>query len=434
MKMEKKCNNRLPFMMMAAMLVITGMALQAQDWPQWRGHNREGVSKETGLNLDWTSKKPALKWVFREAGFGYTAPTIVGTTLYSQGGSNGKDFAFALDVNTGAVKWKQDLGDEFVDPQNRGNGPRGSVTVDGDKLYLVRGGGQIHCLSASDGKMIWHKDFISDFGGRLMSSPNWGFSESPLVDGNLVICTPGGANGNMVALNKNTGDLVWRCTEWTDNASFSSAIIAEVGGIRQYIQQSNKGVGGVSAKDGKLLWKIDNSSYRTAVIPTPIFNDNMVYVTNGYNGGCMGIQLTKEGEGIKADTIYKNRNMDNQHGGVVLINGYIYGHSDRPSDSWVCQNFKTGEIVWSRKHQDTDVGKGSLFAIGDSLVLFGLKNGTLSVVAASPDGWKEFGKIEIPERIKDDQTTDKELWSHPVIANGNLYLRDHNLLFCFDLK
>ena len=430
--MKSKNNLWLPFMTMVAILAIAGNKLKAQDWPQWRGHNREGVSRETGLNLDWSASKPALKWVFRQSGFGYSAPVIVGTTLYCQGGSNGKDFAFALDVNTGNLKWKQELGEEYVDSGNRGNGPRGSVTVDGDKLFLVRGGGQIHCLSATDGKMIWQKDFKTDFGGKLMTG--WGFSESPLIDGNLVVCSPGSANGTMAALDKNTGAVVWRSKEWTDDAGYSSAIIAEVGGIRQYIQQSGKGVAGISAKDGKLLWKVDNAAYRTAVIPTPVFSDNIVYVTNGYNAGCMGILLSKDGEGIKAETIYTNKEICNQHGGVVLINGYIYGHSERPSDSWVCQNMKTGEIAWSKKCQEVGIGKGSVFGIGDRMILFDMVTGKITVVAASPDGWKEFGSFEIPERMKDDPSTDKAVWTHPVVANGNLYLRDHDLLFCFDLK
>ena len=431
--MRKESNIWFPFMMMVTMLVMTGMALQAQDWPQWRGHNRDGVSKETGLNLDWSSSKPALKWVFRQSGFGYSAPTIVGTTLFCQGASNGKDFAFALDVNTGNMKWKQELGAEFE--QDRGNGPRGSVTVDGDRLYLIRGGGQIHCLSAADGKMIWQKDFTSELGGKLMS--NWGFSESPLVDGNLVICTPGGDNGTMAALNKNTGDVVWRSKEWTNPSSHSSPIIAEVGGIRQYVNHGSLGVAGVSAKDGKLLWKVDypaTSRRMSAVIPTPIFNENMVYVTNGYGAGCMGIRLTKEGEGIKADTVYTNKVIENQHGGVAMINGYIYGHCENPSNSWVCQNMKTGEMVWSKKCQDAGIGKGSLLVIGDRLILVDEQNGTTVVAAASPDGWKEFGRIEIPERMKDDPSQDKKVWTHPVIANGHLYLRDHDLLFCFELK
>ena len=433
MKMKSRNTFWLPSLMMVALLVMTGIEIKAQDWPQWRGPNRDGVSKETGLNLDWSASQPALAWTFREAGFGYTAPAIVGTTLYSQGGSKGKDFAFALDVNTGKLKWKTELGAEFE--QDRGNGPRGSVTVDGDKLYLIRGGGQIHCLSVVDGKMRWQKDFKTDFGGKLMSG--WGFSESPLLDGNLVICTPGGDDGTMIALDKNTGEVVGRSKEWTDPAGYSSAIVAEVGGIRQYIQQALKGVAGISAKDGKLLWKIDYppaSRRPAAVIPSPIFNDNMVFVTNGYGNGCMGIRLAKEGEGIKADTIYTGRVIENQHGGVVLINGYIYGYSERPSDSWVCLNIKTGEIVWSQSNKDAGIGKGSILGVGNRLLLFDMQKGTLAVVAASPDGWKEFGRMEIPERTKDDPSQDKCLWTHPVIANGKLYLRDQDLIFCFDLK
>jgi len=430
MKMKSKAKSGLPSMMMVAILIISAMYANAQDWPQWRGANRDGVSKETGINVDWTQKKPPLLWTFRQAGAGYAAPTIVGTTLYGQGAADGNDFAFALDTQNGNLKWKQILGKQSV--LERGDGPRGSVTIDGDKLYLIRGDGQIHCLSAADGKILWQKDFKADFGGKMMSQ--WGYSESPLVDGNSVICTPGGSQGTMVALNKNTGAVVWACKEWTDDAGYSSPIVAEVSGIRQYIQQSSKGVAGVSAKDGKLLWKIDNAAYRIAVIPTPVFNDNMVYVTNGYNGGCMGIRLSKEGEDIKAETIFTNtRDISNQHGGVVLINGNIYGHSERPSDSWICQNMKTGDIVWSQKTQDAGVGKGSIFAIGGRLLCFDMVTGILAVVAASPDGWKEFGRISIPERTK-VSTQDNQLWTHPIVANGKLYLRDHDLLFCFDVK
>ncbi|MDR0794899.1 MAG: PQQ-like beta-propeller repeat protein [Tannerella sp.] len=421
------------FLMMATVWIIAGMDLYAQDWPQWRGANRDGISKEIGLNLDWTAKKPALMWTFKQAGAGYSSPSIVGTTLYGQGNENGKDFVFALDTQTGNQKWKQILGDGNTEQtaNDRGAGPRGSVTVDGDKLYLIRSGGQINCLSAADGKMIWQKSFLSDFGGKMMS--DWGFSESPLVDGNLVVCTPGGSGGTLVALDKNTGATIWRTTAWTDEAGYSSAIVAEAGGIRQYIQQSGKGVAGISSKDGKLLWKIENPAYRTAVIPTAIFQDNMIYVTNGYRGGCMGIQLTKQGDGVKAETVYTNPVITNQHGGVVLANGHIYGYSENPSASWVCQNFKTGKVVWEQKGQEVGVGKGSVFCVGDRLLLMEERSGTITVISASPDGWKVFGKLEIPERSK-IQTQDHMVWTHLVVANGKLYLKDHDLLFCFNLK
>ena len=409
---------------LVVLLVMNAMDLRAQDWLQWRGENREGVVKQAGLNLDWSEKKPPLTWTFRQAGAGYSAPVVVGTTLYGQGAGDGKDFAFALDTQTGKLKWEQALGAEFE--QDRGDGPRGSVMIDGDKLYLIRGGGQIHCLSAADGNMIWQKDFKKDFDGKMMSQ--WGFSESPLVDGNLVICTPGGKHGTMAALDKNTGAVVWRCKEWTDDAGYSSPIVAEINGVRQYIQQSAKGVAGVSAKDGKLLWIVEISGYRTAVIPTPICHDNMVYVTAGYNAGCHYIKLTKSGDKFDAEIVYANRNMVNQHGGVVLIDGHIYGYSD--NTAWTCQNLKTGETVWSQRNKDEK--KGAVLGVNDRLILLDEKSGTLTVVAASPDGWKEFGKIEIPERTE-VKSQDKAVWTHPVIANGKLYLRDHDLLFCFNL-
>ena len=423
-----KNNFVLPLAGLAAWLAVFAMEVNAQDWHQWRGVNREGIVKATGLNLDWTAKKPPLVWTFRQGGSGYSAPTIAGTTLYCQGADDGGDFAFALDTKTGDLKWKQTLGEQYT--ESRGNGPRGSVTVDGDKLYLIRGGGQIHCLSAADGKILWQKDFKNDFGGKMMS--NWGYSESPLVDGSLVICTPGGENGTMAALDKNTGAVVWRTNEWTDPSGYASAIIAEVGEIRQYIQQGDKGVAGISAKDGTLLWKIDyppTPRRMSAVIPTPIFNNNMVYVTNGYGGGCMGIRLAKTDDVIKAETVYANKDLVNQHGGAVLVNSHIYGFSD--GVGWVCQNFETGETVW--RERINEVFKGAVLAVNDRLLLLNERDGLLTVIAASPDGWKEFGRMTIPERTK-ITTKDNSVWTHPIVADGKLFMRDHDLMFCFDLK
>lgn len=421
-----KTKNKVGFLIiMVTILIVNGMELKAQDWPQWRGVNRSGVSDETGLNLDWSNNKPSLLWVFRQAGAGYSSPTIVGTTLYCQGAVDEKGFAFALDTKTGNLKWKQELGTETV--PDRENCPRGSVTVDGDKLYLIRGIGQIHCLSAVDGKVLWQKDFMADFNGKLMS--RWGFSESPLIDGNLVICTPGGNDGTMAALDKNTGTLVWRTKEWTDEAAHSSPVVAEVDGIRQYIQQSAKGVAGVSAKDGKVLWNMRIPGYRTAVIPTPIIENNTVYVTAGYGAGCRSIKLSKSGEVFKADSVYANRNIINQHGGVVLMNGHVYGHSD--NSGWTCQNFTTGEKVWSQRNRE-GVVRGSVIGVDNHLILLDERSGMSAVIAASPEGWNELGRMELPERTK-MQTTDNMVWTHPVIAGDKLYLRDHDLLFCFDL-
>ena len=426
MKKNVENKNALTIIVIVTLFVFTGINVKAQDWPQWRGANRDGISKETGLNLNWTDKKPSLAWTFRQAGAGYSAPVIVGTTLYGQGGADGNDFAFALDTQTGNLKWKQDLGGIFV--ESRGNGPRGSVTVDGDKLYLIRGGGQIHCLAAADGRILWQKDFIKEIGGKIMSE--WGYSESPLIDGNHVICSPGGSEGTVVALDKNTGAVVWRTTDLTDNASHASSIVAEVDGIRQYILVTARCVAGVAANGGKLLWKVNLEGARiNAVIPTPLFHNNMVYFSNAYGVGCMLIKLTRAGDNVNAETVYANTNMINQHGGVVRVDNHIYGFTD--GLGWTCQNLMTGEIVW--RERNTEVFKGSVLAVNDRLLLLNERDGLLTVVAASPDGWKEFGRMELPERTG-IASQDNMVWTHPVVANGKLYLRDHDLIFCYDLK
>jgi len=419
----------LPLVVIVTMIVVNSMNLNAQDWSQWRGQNREGIFKGSGLNLDWAEKKPPLLWVFREAGSGYSSPAVVGNILYLSGAEGDNDFIFALDAQTGNLKWKQKLGERYA--QDRGDGPRATVTVDGDKLYLIRGDGQIHCLLATDGTMIWQRDFVKDFNGKIMSQ--WGYSESPLIDGNLVICTPGGEEGTMVALDKNSGAIIWISKEWTDEAGYSSPIVAVIDGIRQYIQQSAKGVAGIDAKNGKLLWKIEVEGYRTAIIPTPIYKDNIVYVTASYNSSCNAIKLNKEGEKFETELLYSNKNMLNHHGGVVLVNGHIYGFSE--GSGWTCQDFKTGENVWStgRTGEVTNFSKGAVLAVNDRLILQEEKSGLLAVIAASSDGWKEFGRLEFPERTQ-METKDNMVWTHPVIAHGKLYVRDHDLLFCFDLK
>ena len=402
--------------------------ITAQDWTQWRGENREGIQKEKGINLDWAEKKPQVLWVYKDAGVGYSSPIISGNTLYLLGAANNNDFAFALDAKTSRLIWTSVLGELYV--QDRGDGPRGTMTLDNGKLYLIRGAGQIHCISAEDGKMIWQKDLVKDFDGKIMSQ--WGYSESPLIDGNLVICTPGGSQGTMVALDKNSGEVVWICNEWTDEAGYSSPIVAEIDGVRQYIQQSNKGVAGVAAIDGKLLWRIEVEGYRTAVIPTPICHENIVYVTAGYGAGCTAIKLSKADNKFDTEIVYNNKNMVNHHGGVVLFDGHIYGFCDQ--SGWKCQNLKTGETIWNtgRTSETAGIGKGAVLGINDRLILLEERSGLMVVAAASPEGWKEFGRIEIPAR-SEIETKDKMVWTHPVIANGMLYLRDQDLLFCFEL-
>src|ERR1051326_8826628 len=385
---------------------VLAASISAADWPQWRGPDRNEISKETGIRTSFDKDGPKLLWTYDKAGNGYSGPAVVGNVLYGLGADE-KDFAFALDTNTGKEIWRVDVGERFKQPY--GDGPRCTPTVDGDRMYFIRGGGGLHCLSTKDGKEIWKKDFRKDFNGQLMSG--WGFSESPLVDGDKVLCTPGGSGGSIVALNKMTGDTIWRSEGLSDAATYSSIIAADVFGVHQYIQMLKDGVAGVKADDGKRLWYYDRP-VRTAGIPTPIYFNNHVYSTAGYNVGCDLIKLTFNDGNFTAEKGYHNNALTNHHGGVVLVDGYVYGHSYQgPNQGWVCQDFMTGEIKWQSK--GGKVGKGSLTYADGHLFFYDERSGTVAVIEASPKAYKETGSFKIPKQstIRSRQGA---IWTHPV--------------------
>jgi outer membrane protein assembly factor BamB len=415
---------RMLLLLLAALWVLT-LPADAADWPQWRGPHRTDVSTETGLLKTWPKDGPRLLWTYSDAGNGYSSPAVVGDRLFTMGTRNDRDCVFALDVKTGKEVWSAKFVPVFH--QDRGDGPRGTPTVAGDLLYGIGGQGELVCVETATGKIRWQVSLKKDLGGQMMSG--WGYSESPLVDGNQVICTPGGSKGTLAALDRQSGKLIWQSKELTDLAAYSSCIVAEVGGLRQYIQVTGSAVAGVAAKDGRLLWRYPKDDFRTAVVPTPIFHDNQVYVTAGYGSGCALLKLTPNGNGTKAEKVYANKNMTNHHGGVVRVGEYVYGFSDSERN-WICQNFQTGETVWSGQKK---LGKGSLTCADGHLYCYSESDGTLVLVEASPKGWKEDGRFKIPRETTIRSSSGK-IWTHPVVANGRLYLRDQDLIFCFDVQ
>lgn len=398
--------------------VPLGASAASGHWPQWRGPNRDDVSKETGLLKSWPAGGPKLIWLFKDAGLGYSGPAIVGGKLFTMGARDGEEFLIAVDINSGKELWSAKIGKELKN--GWGDGPRGTPTVDGDRIYAMGGQGTLICAGVDDGKVLWQHS-MHEFGGK---TPDWGYTESVLVDGNKVVCTPGGAKGAMVALDKKSGKLIWQSKDFTDGAQYASIIAADHNGARQYIQLTKEHVAGISADDGKLLWTSDWPG-RTAVIPTPIFHDGQVYVTSGYGAGS---KLIKVGPGNKVSNVYVNKVMENQHGGVVLVDGYLYGYSDGPG--WTCQDFKTGAQVWAEKKA---LGKGAIAYADGMLYCLAEKDGTLALIEASPKGWKEHGRFKL-----EPQTTQRSargrIWTHPVITGGRLYLRDQELLFCYDVQ
>jgi outer membrane protein assembly factor BamB len=393
------------------------------DWPQWRGPDRTDISKETGLLKSWPSGGPRLLWTFRDAGAGYSSPAVVGDRLYTMGADDKTEFLFAIDLKTQKKAWSAEIAPRF--PHAKGNGPRGTPTVEGDLVFGIGGQGTLVCVRAATGEKVWSKDLKKDFGGEMMSS--WGYSESPLVDGDKVVCTPGGNKGALVALNKKTGELLWQTRDFTDKSGYSSVIVIEVNGVRHYCQITGDHVVGVAPGDGKMLWKYPRKG-RTAVIPTAVFADDMIYVTSGYGVGCNLIKLVPDGGKFKAEEVYANKNMSNHHGGVVLVGEYLYGHTD--GKGWVCQNLKTGEVVWAERNK---LDKGSVTYADGHLYCLGEGAGDVVLVKATPDGWKEDGRFKLPEQSK-VRTNEGKIWTHPVIAHGKLYLRDQDLIFCYDIK
>ena len=395
------------------------MSAAESEWPQWRGPNRDGFAADTGLLQEWPKEGPPLHWKATQLGAGFSGVSVVGQRIFTMGDLSDANYVIALNRADGKQLWSAKVGKAGAPGWGGFAGPRSTPTIYGGLVYSLGQYGEVVCVNADSGKEIWRKHLTSDFGGSL---PQWGFSESPLVDGDLVLLTPGGSRGTLVALNKSTGSLVWQSAEWTDNAHYSSIIVASIQGVRQYIQLTDKSVAGVEAKDGKLLWKAPRRG-ETAVIPTPIYADGKVYVASGYGAGCNLFKVAK-GSPFTATQIYANKAMVNHHGGVVKVGDYLYGYSD--GKGWTCQNFKTGDAVWQEKGK---LEKGSItFADGRLYCREESEKGVVALLEATPKGFVEKGRFTPPDR------SGKQSWPHPVIAGGRLYLRDQDVLLCYDLR
>lgn len=405
-------------LMASFVAIVYSAASRAENWPQFRGPDRTDVSKETGLVKEWPHGGPKRLWLYTEGGLGYAGFSVVGPTLYTMGSRDNVETLIALNVADGSQKWASAMGPMLNNKW--GDGPRGTPTIDGDHIYALSGKGLLVCANSTDGAIVWKADMKS-FGGNI---PGWGYTESPLVDGEKVLCTPGGKQGAIVALDKNTGKLIWQSKDFTAGAQYSSIVPAEINGKRQYVQLTQTQLVGLDAATGNVLWTSDWPG-KTAVIPTPIVKDNYVYITSGYGVGCKLVQIGADGKVVE---VYKNGDMENHHGGVVLVGDHLFGFSQR--GGWTCQDFKTGKVLWNAKKE---LEKGCLTCADGMLYLLGEATGQVVLIEASADGWKEHGRFKL-----DPQTTQRSpqgrIWTHPVVANGKLYLRDQELISCFDVS
>ena len=397
-----------------ASLLYTTIAV-AEDWTQWRGSQRDAHSAETGLMKSWPDGGPPLAWRADGVGGGFASLAISNGTIYTLGDFADGSYVVAVAEADGAGLWKTRIGD--AGGHRKYPGPRSTPTVDETHVYALNQHADLVCLDAKTGSEIWSRNLVADFGGKMMSG--WKYSESPLVDRQQVVCTPGGPDGTVVALNRKTGELVWQSKDWTDPAGYSSIVITTIHGVRQYIQLTGKSVAGIDPESGTVLWRADREG-KTAVVTTPVIQDNIVFVTSSYGIGCNAFKIQKEGDAWSTEEIYANTSIANHHGGVVLLDGYVYGSS---GGTFRCLDLESGELTFNER----SAGKGAT-VYADGRLYLRSENGPVALIEATPKGLVEKGRFEQPERSR------SKAWAHPVIANGKLYLRDQDVLLCYNVK
>jgi outer membrane protein assembly factor BamB len=406
-----------------------GLLTPAADWPQWRGPGRDAVSQETGLLQQWPPEGPKLLWQLADIGDGYATPAVVGDRIFLLS-NRGLDHEFvqALAVQDGKALWTTRLG-AVGNPDMKPSYPkaRSTPTVDGERLYALGSDGNLACLEAATGKVLWQKSLRKDLGGQ---PGTWAYAESPLIDGDVLVVTPGGAEATLAALHKRTGAVLWKsAVPGGDRAAYASAIAMEAAGRKQYVQFLDKGVVGVDAKTGQFLWRYDGTSKGPANIATPVARDGYVYSTNARRFGGALIQLHTAGEGVTAEQVYFERDAPNTLGGQVLLGQHLYGANSKGP---ACAEFTTGKVVW----QNEDLGPGSVL-YADGRLYFHGENGELVLVEATPEAYRERGRFALPQQPKravGGGSRDERAWAYPVVANGRLYVRDLGSLWCYSVR
>jgi outer membrane protein assembly factor BamB len=403
---------------------------RAGDWPTFRGPGRTAVSSDAGLLQAWPAEGPKLVWETQGGGRGYSSLAIAGHQIYTlgDGPSTAEDkdeYLLCFNRDSGAPLWKAKTGPAWNSGQSNWQGSRSTPTVDGDRVYVISPHGELVCCDTSSGQERWRKSLKNDFQGK--KGDNWGYSESPLVDGDLLVCTPGGETTTMVALNKLTGEVVWKVARKEDRgAGHSSIVVSNISGTKIYVQLTANGPLGVRASDGQILWTFPMNKV-TAVIPTPIVRDNLVFYAVGYGtgGGTLIRQIAGQNGAVTIEQVNPlNSALVNKHGGTVLVGDYVYGDTD---DGGIphCAELMTGKKMWQKRGS----GKGSTSIISaDGCLYLHYADGTMALAKADPTDYVETGSFKVPG------SGERPSWSHPVIVDGRLYLREQDKLLCYDLR
>jgi outer membrane protein assembly factor BamB len=414
----------------AVSLVLFAANAAAADWPQWQGPDRNSISKETGLLKEWPSDGPPLAWRIDGLGGGFSTPSVAAGRIFGMSYRDGNEVVWALSEKDGTEEWVTKIGpaEEIGAAGFGAEGPRCTPTVDGDLLYALGATGRFVCLKVADGSVVWRKNLKDDFSGHSMAQ--WHYCESPLVDGDKLICTPGGKEATVVALDKRTGDVIWKAQVSDGNgAGYASPIVVEAAGHRQYIHFLEGGPTGFDAATGKMLWHSKKSATGVANCATPIFHDGCVFTAAAYGGGGALVKLVKDGDdGVKAQFVYATKKMENHHGGIILDDGYLYGaNGGNGGGNLICLDFKTGKVMWNDREGERRAPKGSV-ALADRRLYYREEDGPMLLIEPSPKKYIERGRFDQPDRSR------SKAWAHPVIANGKLYLIDQDKLFCYNVK
>ncbi len=400
------------------------------EWPGWRGPNRDAVSAETALLAEWKTPGPPLAWKTTGLGDGFSSLSVAGGRIFTMGDRDGAQHVVALNQADGKPIWTAKVGPPWNDEYG---GPRGTPTVDGDLVYAIGTEGDLVCLEAATGKERWRKSLVRDFGGQVMTV--WKFSESPLVDGDRLVFTPGAKDAALVALDKKTGRELWRTAvpdlgpQGRDGAAYSSIVVSNGAAVRQYVQLVGRGLVGVAASDGRFLWGYNRIANRTANISTPIVRATWVFASTGYQTGAVLLELQKAPDGgVLAKELYflDPKTLQSHHGGLVLVGNHLYGGNGHNRGFPICVEFTTGKVAWGGDIRNAGSGSAAV-VYADGNLYFRYQNGVMLLIQATPEGYRERGSLTIPD-------VRQPSWSHPVVVDGKLYLREQDTLYCYDVR
>jgi len=384
----------------------------AQEGTRWRGQDANGVYNEAGLLESWPADGPEILWHFDGLGQGFSSPVFAGGKIYLTGLEQTTGYLYCLSTD-GKLQWKKPYGPEWSESYP---GSRSSPTIAGGKVYMMSAKGRLVCMDSANGIILWSKDLLKDFGGRNLT---WGMTENLVAHGDKIICTPGGAKHNIIALNRHNGSLIWSSTGKGDNPAYCSPILIKLPDRNLFVNITSVNIVGLDADTGVLLWSYPNTNQYSVHANGPIYNAGYVYCFSGYGRG--GVKLKLSANGNSVTRVWTNGSMDSRIGGAVLYNGFIYGSGDQ-NRAWQCIDWETGKM----KYSSVEIGKGSVIYSDGKLFCYS-EQGDLAMMRPLAAEFKVLGrtKVNLGSGVH---------WAHPVIHEGKLYIRHGNALIAYKIK